>query len=480
MKPLISIVGTTGVGKSRLAIELALAMSKPQKHPWKSAKIINSDAMQAYIGADVLTNKVPLVERHEIDHLLMDFKHPGEQYVVGQWVNDATQKIAELHEQSVLPIVVGGTAYWIQHLIFGNRLASSVNLSTLPGEKHTACSVSPELAQKIHSLPPELLELFLNLPKSLQLEQAPAYHALLSSLDPTTAARWHWRDTRKVIRSLELIKEYGCLTSEIMAKQALSHAQPRYYTLVFWLYADPDVLKSRLDARVDEMMKQGLLKDVITLRNILQENPISVVPNGELPGIYQSIGFKEFDNYLSHDSPTEKEYKESVERTKISTRQYAKKQVHWIRNKLLPAIGQLDSGEPKVFMYLLDATDLTAWQKEVFNVADELIHRFLENSDLPDPRGVSETANTMLTISPRDEDPTAFLNGRRMVTCDVCTTNHTMPTMMTEGLEWQAHLRSRKHRRNLRKNDGTLSSLSPVLTQFTNTKYTSQSDTNTL
>lgn len=94
MKPLISIVGTTGVGKSRLAIELALAMSRhTQKHPWKSAKIINSDAMQAYIGADVLTNKVPLAERHGIEHLLMDFKHPGEQYVVGQWVNDAIQKV---------------------------------------------------------------------------------------------------------------------------------------------------------------------------------------------------------------------------------------------------------------------------------------------------------------------------------------------------------------------------------------------------
>lgn len=94
MKPLIAVVGTTGVGKSRLAIELALAISKyARKHPWQSAKVINSDAMQAYIGADILTNKVPIAERCGIEHFLMDFKRPGEQYVVGQWVKDAIHKV---------------------------------------------------------------------------------------------------------------------------------------------------------------------------------------------------------------------------------------------------------------------------------------------------------------------------------------------------------------------------------------------------
>lgn len=78
------------------------------------------------------------------------------------------------------------------------------------------------------------------------------------------------------------------------------------------------------------------------------------------------LGFKEFDNYLSYDSPTEKEYKESVERTKISTRQYAKRQVHWIRNKLLPAIEQLETCEPKVFMYLLNATGMNIPLNQIY------------------------------------------------------------------------------------------------------------------
>ncbi|GJJ12488.1 hypothetical protein Clacol_006730 [Clathrus columnatus] len=365
IKPLISIVGTTGVGKSRLAIELALAISKStRKHVWQSAKIINSDAMQAYVGADVLTNKVPLSERHGIEHLLMDFKDPGDQYVVGQWVNDAIQNITALHEHSVLPIVVGGTAYWTQHLIFSNRLASLNSRTLFDDEKHlnTSSSYSPELAQRIQSLPSDLMHLFLDLPRSPRLEQASALHALLTILDPTMASRWHWKDTRKVLRSLELLKERGCLTSEVMAEQALSQTQPRYHTLIFWLYANSDVLYPRLETRVDEMMKQGLVNEVIALRDTLRLKIPSRLTDNEMPGIYQSIGFKEFADYLSTESPTKKQYEESVERIKISTRQYAKRQVHWIRNKLLPAIEHSDTSESKVIMYLLDATEGPEWQ----------------------------------------------------------------------------------------------------------------------
>jgi tRNA dimethylallyltransferase len=86
-RPLIAIFGTTGVGKSNLAIQLGLAL-KP------GARIINADAMQAYAGLDVLTNKIPEPERHGVEHLLMGFKQPGEQYVVGQWVKDAISAVS--------------------------------------------------------------------------------------------------------------------------------------------------------------------------------------------------------------------------------------------------------------------------------------------------------------------------------------------------------------------------------------------------
>ena len=94
LKPLIAICGTTGVGKSRLAVELALALSSSNalsRSP--GARVINADAMQVYDGLNILTNKMPLEEQKGVDHLLMSFKKPGEQYVVGEWVRDAAQAV---------------------------------------------------------------------------------------------------------------------------------------------------------------------------------------------------------------------------------------------------------------------------------------------------------------------------------------------------------------------------------------------------
>ena len=100
LRPLIAICGTTGVGKSKLAIELALALSQNQPHGnhpsiggYTGARIINADAMQVYAGMDIITNKVPKEEQCGVEHLLMGFKKPGEQYVVGQWVKDAMQLV---------------------------------------------------------------------------------------------------------------------------------------------------------------------------------------------------------------------------------------------------------------------------------------------------------------------------------------------------------------------------------------------------
>jgi tRNA dimethylallyltransferase len=94
-RPLIAICGTTGVGKSKLAIELALHLARsPGWGGWCGARVINADAMQVYQGLDIITNKVPESERQGVEHLLMDFKLPGEQYVVGQWIQDALAEVS--------------------------------------------------------------------------------------------------------------------------------------------------------------------------------------------------------------------------------------------------------------------------------------------------------------------------------------------------------------------------------------------------
>lgn len=95
MFPLIAICGTTGVGKSRLAIELALRLARQQlpNSRWKGARVINADSMQVYKGLDIITNKVSVRERQGVEHLLMGFKEPGEQYVVGEWVREAVRAV---------------------------------------------------------------------------------------------------------------------------------------------------------------------------------------------------------------------------------------------------------------------------------------------------------------------------------------------------------------------------------------------------
>ncbi|KAG6861887.1 hypothetical protein C0995_010593 [Termitomyces sp. Mi166 len=407
VRPLITVCGTTGVGKSDFAIDLALHLSRgTRKDGWRGARIINADSMQVYRGMDIITNKVPEEERQGIEHLLMGFKSPGEQYVVGQWVQDALKEIDETHKRSEVPIVVGGTSYWMHHLIFPNRLSVDTNAQDPPPNP----VMSQELVDTMDSLRPDLLALFNNLPEhppSAMADPDAAYklYSILSILDPVVANRWHWKDTRKVLRSLGVIKETNKRPSEIMLEQAkdTSASKPRFRTLCFWLYAEQSILEKRLNERVDKMIEQGLLTEIRTLRQIAagadSNGPPGDVKTDYTLGIYQSIGYKEFHDYLSVPEPSEKMFHAGVERMKLSTRQYAKRQVSWIRNKLLPAVDTANVEELLVPTYLLDATVLGEnWNSHVRDLGIQLVDGFLAEGELPDPLTLSENAKRMMNI----------------------------------------------------------------------------------
>ncbi|KAJ7632285.1 tRNA isopentenyltransferase [Roridomyces roridus] len=402
LRPLIAIFGTTGVGKSNLAIELALHLKSRRK----GARVINADAMQVYAGLDVLTNKVPESERQGVEHLLMGFKKPGEQYVVGQWVKDAISAIDESHMRDEIPIVVGGTF---------NRL------TTVQPDQPSVLSES--IATALASLPLPLLELYTNLP-----QQPPdavsdpaaslALHRLLQSLDPCYG---------------------GTVALEGYA----------YRTLCFWLYAEPNVLQNRLDSRVDKMLESGLLDEVGALHDIAQQ-PASGGLDYTL-GIYQSIGFKEFNGYLTAPAQTEKAYQTAAENMKVSTRQYARRQISWIRNKLLPAIHSTNAQEITVPTYLLDATNLgDKWDSDVRGLAIEITQKFLDQDSLPDPPSLSEFARTLLDIDTKPVDPTAVLKSQRKVVCTICTVDAAQPFMVDED-RFAAHLKGRAHGRIARR-----------------------------
>ncbi|KAF8906021.1 IPP transferase-domain-containing protein [Gymnopilus junonius] len=457
-RPLVAICGTTGVGKSKLAIELALHINNSNaKYPWRCAKVINADSMQVYNGLDVITNKVPEQERHGIPHLLMDFKRPGEQYVVGEWVQDAIKLIDEMHENNELPIVVGGTSYWMQHLIFPNRLVSKQ-----PSLYPSSPAWSEELKASISSLSPELLSLFENLPveaPSAKLDPDHAFklHSILSILDSSVSQRWHWKDTRKVLRNLKIIKESGKRPSEILLEQSTTHTdiKTRFHTVCFWLYAESAELGGRLDARVDDMISQGLIDEVRRLRqlaNAKASDPLethrTISVMDYTLGIYQSIGYKEFCTYL--DAPSDSSFKEAQERMKISTRQYAKRQISWIRNKLIPAVEEANLGGDDLPFYLLDATVLgDDWSRNVQMPATEILAAFLvrDGSPLPHPKSLSVSASKMLSTERKDIKPTSVLEVRKRQVCSICTVQEDRPVMIEEGSEWELHQKSRAHRR---------------------------------
>jgi len=132
-----------------------------------------------------------------------------------------------MHANDELPIIVGGTAYWIQHLIFPNRLITedpSVS-SQSTSQNQKPLEWSPKLLESINSLPSELLSLLENLPEdapSAKIDPDGAFrlYNLLSILDPVMSQRWHWKDTRKVLRSLEIIKESKICPSDIIHEQS--------------------------------------------------------------------------------------------------------------------------------------------------------------------------------------------------------------------------------------------------------------------
>ncbi len=146
-------------------------------------------------------------------------------------------QIDDTHRRNQVPIVVGGTAYWIQHLVFPGRLATFDD----PSRDSSASSPIGKVSEKIQSealqlalssLSPELQAAFDGLPFHIQSDindpaTALLLHRVLSALDPSVGQRWHWKDSRKVLRSLEIIQSTGRLPSEIISEQSEDSLQPR-------------------------------------------------------------------------------------------------------------------------------------------------------------------------------------------------------------------------------------------------------------
>jgi tRNA dimethylallyltransferase len=281
----------------------------------------------------------------------------------------------------------------------------------------------------------------------------------LKEVDPIMADRWHPNERRKIQRSLEIFLKTGKPASQIYDEQRLrrehspdtssegtsSSTGMRFRTLIFWAYASKDVLYSRLDGRVNKMLTKGLLQEVETLTRFRQNyeaEPGMTVDQSR--GIWVSIGYKEFLNYqlglADKDLSTtnlEKLRMEGITKTQAATRQYANRQIKWIRIKLLNALlgaGQQDN------VFLVDGTDLSKWEENVVLPALQVTKQFLSGYTLPAPSSLSATASEMLTPK-RSYDLGQRPDLWQKKTCDTCGT-----IAVTEN-DWSLHIKSRAHRR---------------------------------
>lgn len=399
-----------------------------------NGEIINGDAMQLYSGLPIITNKMPVEERKNIPHhFLGEIGLADQTWTVSTFVSHALEKIKEIRGRGRLPVLVGGTHYYTQSLLFHDALAAQ--------KDDTADQNGSGEKWPILDGPTEDII------------------AKLREVDPVMADRWHPKDRRKIRRSLEVWLQTGRKASDIYQEQRARREQSsamvednnddmepisylREKTLVLWVNSDSEELTRRLDSRVDKMVKQGLLAEVETLDAFAQQQAAAGETIDMTRGIWVAIGYKEFLEYQtalrredSSQALLDKLLHEAIEKTKAATRQYAKRQIRWIRIKLSHAVNAAGARD---HFFMLDGSDLATWDKDVSNTGLDLVDSFMRGTDLPDPLSLSPLASEML--QPKRHDMSARIELWSRQHCDVCNV-----TAVTES-NWTQHMKSRRHR----------------------------------
>ena len=293
MKNLICIAGPTASGKTALSIALAKELG---------GEIVSCDSMQVYKRMDIGTAKPTAPEMENIPHHMLSVAEPWEDFSVGKYCDMATPIVDDIIARGKTVIIVGGTGLYMDALIRGNAFAPCPS---------TGCR--------------ERLE------KLANAEGIEAVIQQLREVDPESAQRLHPSDQKRIIRAMEVYLETGkTITQHNLETQQIP---PRYNPVWFALEdADRATLYERIDRRVEEMLRQGLLEEI---KSLLAEG----VP--EKCTAMQAIGYKEFVDALAGRSSIET----ATELVQQASRKYAKRQLTWFRRN--PAIHWLrrESGE---------------------------------------------------------------------------------------------------------------------------------------
>lgn len=272
-KPLICIVGPTGAGKSEMAIRMAESLD---------GEIVNCDSLQIYKGFDIGTAKVPMEERRGIPHHLIDVADPTNVFTAGDYSRMARATIDEISARGKVPIVAGGTGFYLRALLDG--------LSPLPGR-------SEELRERLK-------------------ETRHPLHGILGRLDPAAAARIHPNDLPKVTRALEI----RLLTGRPGRAQAPPDPLVGYEIRKIGIFPPRAELYERLDRRCERMFANGLVEEV---RGLLTGG----VPESAKP--FESLGYRQ----ALAVARGQMDLTAAIADTQQTTRNYAKRQMTWFRHE---------------------------------------------------------------------------------------------------------------------------------------------------
>ncbi|PID00236.1 tRNA (adenosine(37)-N6)-dimethylallyltransferase MiaA [Sporosarcina sp. P29] len=276
----LAVVGPTASGKTALSIALAKLFN---------GEIINGDAMQVYKELDIGTAKIHRSEMQGIPHHFFDVKEPTESFSVAEYQLAVRQWIADIQSRGKLPIIVGGSGMYVQSVLFDYRF--------------TEQAADPEVRARIE--------------RELELEGADVLHAKLAELDAKSAEKIHPNNHRRLVRALEILEVTGQTKQDHEQQQG---NQPMYHSVIIGLDLPRELLYERIDMRVEQMVQAGLFTEVQQLWNKGIRHTQSV----------QAIGYKELISYF--DGQLTKE--QAIEAVMKNTRNYAKRQLTYFRNKL--------------------------------------------------------------------------------------------------------------------------------------------------
>lgn len=280
-KKCIVVAGPTAVGKTELSIELAKALN---------GSVISADSMQIYKGMDIGSAKVTKEEMQGVVHYLIDELDPKDEFHVVKFQQMAKQAMEEIYAQGKLPIIVGGTGFYIQAIL------RDIDFTDTGNEMNIRSKYRDYAFEHGNE----------------------ALHELLRQRDPKAALEIHPNNIKRVIRALEFFDETGTKISE--HNEIQHQKETPYVSAYFVLNDDRQLLYERIDKRVDKMINSGLLAEVERLREKgMCENDVSM----------KGIGYREFFAYFNNEAT----FEETVEKIKADTRHFAKRQITWFKRE---------------------------------------------------------------------------------------------------------------------------------------------------